>query len=136
MRPIMAYKTPAAMMPPNATSIWGIKTFTRVGTGGNHNGYEREARTEVAGHTATYDDEKDECADTREKIAVFGLKPMMMGARTVAPNMASTCCKPRKMDCPQGSRSSGAMMPPVLGVQPVKYPCLSTVAIHSSLDNC
>src|SRR6266852_2629657 len=59
-----------------------------------------------------------------KKIAVLGLKPMIMGARTVAPNMASTCCRPRKMDCPQGSRSSGAMMPPALGVQPVKYLCI------------
>jgi hypothetical protein len=52
-----------------------------------------------------------------------------MGARTVAPNMASTCCRPTKIVCPQGSRSSGAMIPSFLRVQPVKYPRLSVVSV-------
>src|SRR6266567_3059618 len=65
-----------------------------------------------------------------KKIAVFGLKPIIIGARTVAPNMASTCCRPTKIVCPQGSLSSGAMIPSFLRVQPVKYPRFSTVAMR------
>src|SRR5579875_1999902 len=70
-----------------------------------------------------------------KKMAVFGSKPIKRGPSTVEPNMASTCCRPTSMDCPQGSRSSGAMMPPLLRVHPVKYPCFSTVAIKSSSCN-
>ena len=33
-----------------------------------------------------------------KKIAVFGLKPMMTGASTVAPNMAKMCWMPRATD--------------------------------------
>src|SRR5579859_1909489 len=70
-----------------------------------------------------------------KKMAVFGLKPIRIGAKTVAPNMASTCCKPTKMDCPQGKRSSGAMMPSFFRVQPEKYPRFSTAAIQASLGS-
>src|ERR1044071_2192373 len=65
-----------------------------------------------------------------KKIAVFGLKPINIGPKTVAPNIASTCCRPTRMVCPHGSRSSGAMMPSFFGVQLVKYPCFSAVAMQ------
>src|SRR2546428_13961965 len=66
-----------------------------------------------------------------KKSEGVGLKARMMGAKTVDPNMASTCCRPTKMVCPQGSRSSGAMIPSVLRVQPVRYPGFSvTVAMN------
>ncbi len=42
------------------------------------------------------------------RIAMFGLKPMRMGASTVAPNIAMTCCTPMAPVCSQGRRSSGA----------------------------
>src|SRR5690242_6388244 len=64
-----------------------------------------------------------------KKIAVLGLKPMRIGPKTVAPNMASTCCRPTRIVCPQGRRSSGAMTPPVFTVQLGKYPRFSAVAI-------
>ena len=51
-----------------------------------------------------------------KKIAVFGLKPMITGARTVAPNMAKMCWAPRASDCAAGGRSSGAMIPSRLTV--------------------
>ena len=46
------------------------------------------------------------------KIATFGSKPIRMGASTVAPNIAITCCTPITAVCGQGSRSSGAITPP------------------------
>jgi hypothetical protein len=42
------------------------------------------------------------------RIAMLGLKPMRIGASTVAPNIAITCCTPIAAVCGQGSRSSGA----------------------------
>ena len=36
------------------------------------------------------------------------------GASTVAPNMATTCCRPTIIVWPVGRRSSGMMMPSVL----------------------
>src|SRR5215211_2381310 len=38
----------------------------------------------------------------------FESKPMSKGARTVAPNIATTCCSPSRMLCSHGRRSSGA----------------------------
>src|SRR5215213_11472246 len=46
-----------------------------------------------------------------KRIARLGSKPMMIGATTVAPNMASTCWKPIAIVCPQGSRSSTLTIP-------------------------
>ena len=46
------------------------------------------------------------------KMARFGSKPMRMGASTVAPNIAITCCTPITAVCGQGSRSSGPITPP------------------------
>ena len=43
---------------------------------------------------------------------MLGSKPMRMGASTVAPNIAITCCTPIAAVCGQGSRSSGPMTPP------------------------
>src|SRR5207237_10098024 len=60
-----------------------------------------------------------------KKIAVLGSKPMSKGPRTVEPNIASTCCRPTKMGCPQGSRSSGAMTPSVFSLQLGRYACIS-----------
>src|SRR5438094_2598665 len=68
-----------------------------------------------------------------KKMAVFGSKPIIIGPRTVAPNIASTCCNPTKMDCPQGSLSSGAIIPSFLRDQRGKYPCFSAVAMTSVL---
>src|SRR6516165_3569411 len=41
-------------------------------------------------------------------IAILGSKPISNGARTVEPNIATTCCIPSAMVCGQGRRSSGA----------------------------
>ena len=46
------------------------------------------------------------------RIAMLGSNPMRMGASTVAPNIAMTCCTPIAAVCGQGSRSSGAITPP------------------------
>ncbi len=46
------------------------------------------------------------------RMAMFGSNPMRIGASTVAPNMAITCCTPIAAVCGQGSRSSGAITPP------------------------
>ena len=43
---------------------------------------------------------------------MLGSNPMRMGASTVAPNIAITCCTPIAAVCGQGRRSSGAMTPP------------------------
>ena len=51
-----------------------------------------------------------------KKIAVFGSKPMRIGASTVAPNMAKMCCRPSATDWAAGGRSSGAMIPSRLTV--------------------
>src|SRR4051812_44552177 len=42
------------------------------------------------------------------RIAMFGLKPIRIGASTVAPNIAITCCTPIAAVCGQARRSSGA----------------------------
>ncbi len=59
----------------------GIRAFTRVGAGGYYDRYEREARAEVAGHAAAYDDEKDQCADTREENCGVGIKTHDNGSK-------------------------------------------------------
>jgi hypothetical protein len=46
------------------------------------------------------------------RIAMLGLKPIRIGASTVAPNMAITCCTPIAAVCGQGRRSSGATTAP------------------------
>src|SRR5262245_52140443 len=46
------------------------------------------------------------------RMAMFGSKPMRIGASTVAPNIAITCCTPIAAVCGQGRRSSGAITPP------------------------
>jgi hypothetical protein len=51
------------------------------------------------------------------RIETFGSKPMRRGARTVAPNMATTCCSPTTTVAPAGSRSSGMTTPSVLRLQ-------------------
>lgn len=43
---------------------------------------------------------------------MLGLKPIRMGASTVAPNIAITCCTPMAPVCSQGRRSSGATTRP------------------------
>ncbi|MDT4827161.1 hypothetical protein FQZ97_604980 [compost metagenome] len=50
------------------------------------------------------------------RIAMLGLKPIRIGASTVAPNMAITCWMPIAPVCSQGSRSSGAMTAPLASV--------------------
>src|SRR5919202_1782361 len=50
-------------------------------------------------------------ARLRAAPARFRSKPMIRGATTVAPNMASTCCRPSAMVPGQGKRSSGAIKP-------------------------
>ena len=37
-----------------------------------------------------------------KKIATFGSKPIRSGASTVAPNIATTCCRPTRMVGPVG----------------------------------
>jgi hypothetical protein len=51
------------------------------------------------------------------RIATSASNPPRSGARAVAPNIATTCCRPRATVCGQGSRSSGAIAPSVLSVQ-------------------
>src|SRR4051812_27347978 len=46
------------------------------------------------------------------RMAMFGSNPMRMGASTVAPNIAMTCCTPIAAVCGHGKRSSGAITPP------------------------
>jgi hypothetical protein len=46
------------------------------------------------------------------RMAMLGSNPMRMGASTVAPNIAITCCTPIAAVCGQGSLSSGAITPP------------------------
>src|SRR5690348_9317898 len=50
-------------------------------------------------------------ATPEKKIAVLTGNPMSRGATTVAPNIASACCRPSAIVLPQGSRSSGAITP-------------------------
>ena len=64
-------------------------------------------------------------------MAVFGLKPMMTGASTVAPNMAKMCWMPSATDCAAGGRSSGAMIPSRLTVHwnmPRTYPMAAAMS--------
>jgi HlyD family secretion protein len=51
---------------------------------------------------------------------MLGSKPIRMGASTVAPNIAMTCCTPITAVCGQGSRSSGPITPPcqASGIEP------------------
>src|SRR5574344_2788347 len=44
--------------------------------------------------------------------ARLGSNPIRIGASTVEPNMAMTCCTPIRPVCAQGRRSSGPMTPP------------------------
>src|SRR6185369_8359343 len=46
------------------------------------------------------------------RMAMLGSNPMRIGASTVAPNIAITCCTPIAAVCGQGRRSSGAITPP------------------------
>src|ERR1700758_3044429 len=46
------------------------------------------------------------------RMAMLGLKPIRIGASTVAPNIAITCCTPIAAVCSHGRRSSGATMAP------------------------
>ena len=43
---------------------------------------------------------------------MLGSNPIRIGASTVAPNIAITCCTPMAAVCGQGSLSSGAITPP------------------------
>src|SRR5215467_10225499 len=72
------------------------------------------------------------------RIATFGSNPIKSGARTVAPNIATTCCRPSAIVCGQGRRSSGAITPSVfcvhcgnqvaaIDVSPVLF-CAATLA--------
>src|SRR5436190_23469985 len=42
----------------------------------------------------------------------LGSKPIRIGASTVEPNMATTCCRPSAVVCGHGRRSSGATTVP------------------------
>ena len=56
-----------------------------------------------------------------KRIATLGSKPISSGASTVAPNIATTCCRPSASVGPAGRRSSGAITPDVRVVQRGKY---------------
>src|SRR6266516_3736333 len=112
----------------------GIRALTRVGAGSYYDRYEREARAEAAGHAAPYDDEKDQCANTREENCGVGIKTHDNGSKNSCSKHGEHMLQAKENGLSPGSRSSGAMIPPVVGVQPVKYPCFSTVAIHSCLS--
>ena len=49
-----------------------------------------------------------------KKSVVVGGKPVMIGTKKVAPNIAAMCCSPVPMVRGQESRSSGAITPPEL----------------------
>lgn len=60
-----------------------------------------------------------------KRIVVAGGNPVSSGTRTVAPNMATTCCRPIPMVRGHESRSSGITTPP--GDSPVFPP----TGVHS-----
>src|SRR5690348_17548366 len=80
---------------------------------------------------------------TKKKISVptpliitqtLASRPIRIGASTLAPNIATTCCRPSAVVCPHGRRSSGAMTTPsaagfsfqnMSGVPPLWLPALS-----------
>jgi hypothetical protein len=53
----------------------------------------------------------------KKRVVVAG-KPVRIGTRNVAPNMAAMCCKPRPMVKGQLKRSSGATTSPDLIDEP------------------
>ena len=55
-------------------------------------------------------------ATPEKKIATLGSNPIRIGASTVEPNMATTCCRPAITVCPVGRRSSGITSPEVFSV--------------------
>jgi len=64
-----------------------------------------------------------------KRIATFGSNPIKSGARTVEPNIATTCCRPSARVCGSGRRSSGAITPSVRSFQCGKYEASRSVAM-------
>ena len=79
---------------------------------------ERKGRTQVRGDASASNEQNRTVPRPEKNRVVAGGKPVRIGTRKVAPNIATTCCAPMPMVIGQARRSLGATTEPGFTVRP------------------
>src|SRR4051812_15948406 len=100
------------MMPPSATAMLGFKPLPAYPVATITTEMKAKEEPTKLGTLPPVTAKKIRVPTPVISTQTLGSKPSRIGHSTLAPNMATTCCRPRAVVCGQGRRSSGATTVP------------------------